>query len=199
MIASTPAGPRELLECYADLLAFAEQSALLGAREVSALNARAASARAAKVLVRARELREALAAVVYDLVNEKLTTLRSAPTPGAAFQGGAGASGAGVDACRRFPRICFGSFLAVGSVRDAPGASTLGCCEVCNGFVDIAGCQARAHVQERHLSVGLSGHQQESLTPLVRHENLRQSDESAAIPVPPVSSPDRHSSSRSGG
>ncbi len=64
-------GPRELLECYADLLAFAEQSALVGAREVSALIDRAASARAAKVLVRARGLREALAAVVYDLVDDE--------------------------------------------------------------------------------------------------------------------------------
>jgi hypothetical protein len=34
--------------------------------------------------------------------------------------------------------------------------------------------------------VGFSGHQQESLTPLVRYENLRQPDESAPFPGPPV-------------
>jgi predicted RNA-binding Zn ribbon-like protein len=69
------AGPRELLESYSDLLAFAAQSALLGSREVGALVARAGSARAAKTLVRARALREALAAVVYRLVDNDTAPL----------------------------------------------------------------------------------------------------------------------------
>jgi predicted RNA-binding Zn ribbon-like protein len=73
-------GPRELLESYSDLLAFTEQSALVGSREVSALIDRAASARAAKVLVRARGLREALAAVVYDLVANKELPLADSPS-----------------------------------------------------------------------------------------------------------------------
>ena len=73
-------GPRELLESYSDLVAFAEQSALVGSREASALIVRAASARAAKVLVRARGLREALAAVVYDLVDNKESPLADSPS-----------------------------------------------------------------------------------------------------------------------
>src|ERR1700743_1066371 len=73
-------GPRELLESYSDLLAFAEQSALVGSREVSALIDRAGSPRAAKVLVRARGLREALAAVVYDLVDNEKSPLADSPS-----------------------------------------------------------------------------------------------------------------------
>jgi predicted RNA-binding Zn ribbon-like protein len=68
-------GPRELLESYADLLAFADQSALLGSREIDALIERADCARAAKILVRARGLREALAVVVYRLMDHDTAPL----------------------------------------------------------------------------------------------------------------------------
>jgi len=58
-------GPCELLNEYSDLLAFAQQSALVDARQADALMKRSESAAAAKALRRARELREAFAAVLY--------------------------------------------------------------------------------------------------------------------------------------
>jgi predicted RNA-binding Zn ribbon-like protein len=64
-------GPRELLNGYSDLLDFVEQSALLDNRQVGALTNRSASAPASRALRRARELREALAVVLYDLVDKK--------------------------------------------------------------------------------------------------------------------------------
>jgi predicted RNA-binding Zn ribbon-like protein len=63
-------GPHELLNGYADLLAFAQQSAVIDARQVGALMNHCASAPAAKALRRARELREAFAVVVYDTVEK---------------------------------------------------------------------------------------------------------------------------------
>ena len=62
-------GPSELMPRYADLLAFVEQSALVGAHAVKGLMDRADSARARKVLIQAHALREALAVVVYGVAD----------------------------------------------------------------------------------------------------------------------------------
>lgn len=63
-----PAGPRELLQSYPDLLAFAGESKLLRPSEIAGLADRSQSSHAAKVLRGARELREALAQTLYELV-----------------------------------------------------------------------------------------------------------------------------------
>lgn len=57
-------GPEELLESYCDLLDFAEQSALLTARQVRLLR-ETDDAKAGRVLLATRELREAAAEVFY--------------------------------------------------------------------------------------------------------------------------------------
>ena len=59
-------GPDELLLDYADLLAFADQSRVLDARQVGGLRKTGDSAPARKALRRARDLREALASVLYE-------------------------------------------------------------------------------------------------------------------------------------
>jgi predicted RNA-binding Zn ribbon-like protein len=66
-------GPRELLRDYADLLAFADQSHLLDARQVGGLRKRSGSALARKALRRTRDLREALASVFYEFANNGRT------------------------------------------------------------------------------------------------------------------------------
>jgi predicted RNA-binding Zn ribbon-like protein len=65
----TAMGPRELLNDYADVLAFTQQSELIEARQAAALASRCASVPAARVFKRTRELREALATVVYGSVD----------------------------------------------------------------------------------------------------------------------------------
>jgi predicted RNA-binding Zn ribbon-like protein len=61
------AGPTELLVGYADLVAFAAQSALLSAQQITALRKQTRSASAAKALARARALREVLSSVFYGI------------------------------------------------------------------------------------------------------------------------------------
>ena len=58
-------GPTELLSGYADLLRFAEQTRLLDAADARLLAGSVAPAAATRVLRAARELREALAGVLY--------------------------------------------------------------------------------------------------------------------------------------
>jgi predicted RNA-binding Zn ribbon-like protein len=58
-------GPRELLLDYAGLLAFADQTHLIDARQVGALRKRSDSQLARKALRQARDLRGALAAFFY--------------------------------------------------------------------------------------------------------------------------------------
>jgi predicted RNA-binding Zn ribbon-like protein len=62
-------GPVELLRSYADLLAFLQQSGLLSVRQSRVLRAAAKKGGPARVLQSARELRDALAAVLYDAVD----------------------------------------------------------------------------------------------------------------------------------
>jgi predicted RNA-binding Zn ribbon-like protein len=69
------AGPRELMNSYADLLDFSRQTALLDRGQVAALadreaSTQAQSAKAAGVLRLARELREALASLFYSALDE---------------------------------------------------------------------------------------------------------------------------------
>jgi predicted RNA-binding Zn ribbon-like protein len=69
------AGPRELLNSYADLLGFSRQARLLDPAQAAVLTAREASAKAqsgkaAGVLRAARELREALAGLLYTTLEE---------------------------------------------------------------------------------------------------------------------------------
>lgn len=68
-------GPTELLSGYADLLRFLQQSKLLEAKHAGALARRVNSAAAARSLAAARELREALAALLYG----RWTSSRSPP------------------------------------------------------------------------------------------------------------------------
>jgi predicted RNA-binding Zn ribbon-like protein len=58
-------GPTELLVGFADLVAFADQSALLNARQIAALRKQSRPAPATKALARARALREVLSSVFY--------------------------------------------------------------------------------------------------------------------------------------
>lgn len=58
-------GPRELLADYADLLRFSAQAGVLDARQARRLGQAAAPGEATRALHAARELREALAAVLY--------------------------------------------------------------------------------------------------------------------------------------
>jgi predicted RNA-binding Zn ribbon-like protein len=58
-------GPVELLESYADLLEFLQQSGLLNVQQARLLDSAATKGAAARVLQSARELREAMAAVLY--------------------------------------------------------------------------------------------------------------------------------------
>jgi predicted RNA-binding Zn ribbon-like protein len=62
-------GPVELLESYADLLRFLQQSGLLSAHQARLLDAAAKKGAAARVLQSARELRETMAAVLYSAVD----------------------------------------------------------------------------------------------------------------------------------
>lgn len=59
------AGPEELIESYSDLLAFAEQSGLLTARQARRLGRETDETKASRVLSAARELREAAAEILY--------------------------------------------------------------------------------------------------------------------------------------
>jgi predicted RNA-binding Zn ribbon-like protein len=68
-------GPVELLQDYAALLRFMEQSGLLGGAQVRALTQRTGKADAATSIESARELREAAAGVLYAVVEG------SAPLP----------------------------------------------------------------------------------------------------------------------
>ncbi len=68
--------PEELLASYGDLIAFAEQSELLSARQAKALRRGADGKTAERVLEDARALREALAEILYAQVDEK----KPAPT-----------------------------------------------------------------------------------------------------------------------
>ena len=76
-------GPVELLQSYADLLAFLQQAALLSAHQARLLDAAAKKGSAARVLQSARELRDAMAAALYSAVDgrtpapENLRTLES--------------------------------------------------------------------------------------------------------------------------
>jgi len=63
-------GPTELLLGFADLVAFADQSALLNTRQVAALRKQSRSAPAAKALARARALREVLSSVFYGIAQK---------------------------------------------------------------------------------------------------------------------------------
>jgi predicted RNA-binding Zn ribbon-like protein len=65
-------GPVELLRNYADLLAFMQQSGLLSASQTRQLDAAAKKAGAARALQSARELRDAMAAVLYGAVDGRL-------------------------------------------------------------------------------------------------------------------------------
>jgi predicted RNA-binding Zn ribbon-like protein len=67
----SPAGPTELLSDYGDLVRFAEQSQLFDAARARVLLRSATPASAARVLQRARGLREALAAVLYCVVDHR--------------------------------------------------------------------------------------------------------------------------------
>jgi predicted RNA-binding Zn ribbon-like protein len=62
-------GPAELLADYPDLLRFAQQSGLLDAREVRRLASSVPPEAAARALRSARQLREALASVLYAAVD----------------------------------------------------------------------------------------------------------------------------------
>jgi predicted RNA-binding Zn ribbon-like protein len=62
-------GPRELLNAYADLVRLAEQSRLLDAARARQLRSAATPKAAARALSQARELREALAALLYGILD----------------------------------------------------------------------------------------------------------------------------------
>jgi predicted RNA-binding Zn ribbon-like protein len=62
-------GPAELLRSYADLLAFLQQSKLLSVHQARLLLAASKKDGAARVLQSARELRDALAAVLYGALD----------------------------------------------------------------------------------------------------------------------------------
>jgi predicted RNA-binding Zn ribbon-like protein len=64
-------GPEELLETYADLLRFAEQTELIDAAEASKLLRSVPATRALKIVAAVRELREAAADVLYAAVDGK--------------------------------------------------------------------------------------------------------------------------------
>jgi predicted RNA-binding Zn ribbon-like protein len=72
--------PKELLETYADLACFAEDSGLLDSRQVGRLLSRsqAEAERAQQVLMRGRELREAIHEVFWAIIHKR-------PTPPAAL------------------------------------------------------------------------------------------------------------------
>jgi predicted RNA-binding Zn ribbon-like protein len=65
-------GPVELLQSYADLLAFMQQSGLLSAHQAKLLEAAAKKGGAARVLQSARELRDAIAAALYSAVDGRI-------------------------------------------------------------------------------------------------------------------------------
>jgi predicted RNA-binding Zn ribbon-like protein len=60
-------GAKELLPGYDDLLAFADQSALLNPRQIGALRKQSQSRPASKALARAHTLREALSSAFYGI------------------------------------------------------------------------------------------------------------------------------------
>jgi predicted RNA-binding Zn ribbon-like protein len=62
-------GPVELLDSYAGLLNFLQQTGLLNAHQAKSLDAAAKNGGAARVLQSARELREAMAAALYSAVD----------------------------------------------------------------------------------------------------------------------------------
>lgn len=64
-------GPEELLETYADLLRFAEQTGLIGTAEARKLLRSVPAPKALKVVAAVRELREAAADVLYAAVDAK--------------------------------------------------------------------------------------------------------------------------------
>ena len=64
-------GPEELLETYADLLRFTEQTGLIGAAEARKLLRSVPATKALKVVAAVRELREAAANVLYAAVDAK--------------------------------------------------------------------------------------------------------------------------------
>jgi predicted RNA-binding Zn ribbon-like protein len=66
-----PAGPTEMLNSYADVLAFTHQSALLEGRWIAALTAQKDSTRASRALQTARELRETLAQIFYGALDDR--------------------------------------------------------------------------------------------------------------------------------
>jgi predicted RNA-binding Zn ribbon-like protein len=62
-------GPEERIESYEDLVGFAEQAGLLGAKQAGALRRATAGYAAKRVAAEARELREALAELLYSGLN----------------------------------------------------------------------------------------------------------------------------------
>jgi predicted RNA-binding Zn ribbon-like protein len=66
-----PSGSEELINSYDDLLRFTEQCGLLNSREVRQLRAMAGLRVSRNVLVSGKRFREALAAVLYDVVDNR--------------------------------------------------------------------------------------------------------------------------------
>ncbi len=73
-------GPEELLKEYDDLLRFAEQSKVLSARQARHLRRTASSRASTHILQSAIELREALAQVFYDLLEQRSPSATSLKT-----------------------------------------------------------------------------------------------------------------------
>ena len=79
-------GPEELLESYSDLVAFAEQSQLLTARQARRLLREMDETKAGRVLSASRELREAAAVVFYTALDGGDPSAASIARLGALFK-----------------------------------------------------------------------------------------------------------------
>ena len=79
-------GPEELLKEYDDLLRFAEQSNVLSARQARHLRRTASSRAGTHILQSTIELREALAQVFYDILEQRSASATSLKTLQAFFE-----------------------------------------------------------------------------------------------------------------
>ena len=165
-------GSEELISNYADVVRFIEQSGMIGAGDARRLLRSAPENRAERIVTATRELREALAEILYAGVSGTSPRVSSVRKLEACFNDARAQQQLHWRGDRLMWELPQPVSLAVAVLGTKLERWTVR---------DIRPDAVAAGVRERRVPLAFSRYQQESHAALVRYEDLRKSHEGAAI------------------
>ena len=167
-------GALELITSYDDLLAFASQAGMISEERARKLGRAVSKVEAAAVLQRARALREALARVLYSVLEHREPEVADLGQLEQQFKEAWDAS----QACSGRWQPC----VELGWGQEGRGVSVVGAGAGCKRVCYFRCSCAVESLRQRYVPMAVYGYEQESFAAVVRYEDLRQPDEGSQVP-----------------